>query len=307
MKRIFSTITLALLALVCVTGVNAQSRSALRINEVMVANDSSIVDEYGKRGSWVELFNANFAPLEISSVYLTDDKANPRKYPVPLGDVNTEIPARQHIIFYADGEPNKGTFHTNFTLKPGQENWIGIYDADGLTLIDEVTIPASVLPDQTWARSEDGAGEWTLRTGGENDYITPSGANVIKDTNKKIELFAEQDENGFAMTLMAMSIVFSALLLLCLSFYGLSKIGAAVSKMNKIRAHGTTRKEADEVIATHDSGEEIAAIAMALYQHLNAHDTENTILTINKVKRAYSPWSSKIYGLRHVPEHQHHS
>jgi len=57
--------------------------------------------------------------------------------------------------------------------------------------------------------------------------------------------------------------------------------------------------------SNHDSGEEIAAIVMALHQHLNAHDTESTVLTINKVKRAYSPWSSKIYGLREVPGHPH--
>ncbi len=107
------------------------------------------------------------------------------------------------------------------------------------------------------------------------------------------------------MTLMAMAVVFSALLLLCLSFYGIGKIGAAISKMNKMRAHGVSKHEADETIASHDSGEEIAAIAMALYEHLNAHDTESTILTINKVKRAYSPWSSKIYGLRQVPTHKH--
>ncbi len=305
MKRIFTTISAALLALVFVSGVNAQSRSALRINEVMVDNNNSIVDEYGNRGAWIELFNANFSPLEISSVYLTNDKDNPRKYPVPLGDVNTEIPSRQHILFFADGEPNKGTFHTNFTLTPGQDNWIGVYDADGITLIDEVVIPASLLSGQTWARTEDGAGEWALRTGGNDDYITPSGANVIKDTNKKIELFAEQDENGFAMAIMAMAIVFSALLLLCLSFYCIGKIGEAISKMNKRRAHGVTHVEADDHLASHDSGEEIAAISLALYQHLNAHDTESTILTINKVKRAYSPWSSKIYGLRHVPEHKH--
>ena len=305
MKRIITTISVALLALVVTVVADAQGRKSLRINEVMVGNENSIVDEYGNRSAWVELFNSNFSPLEISSVYLTNDKSNPRKYPVPLGDVNTEIPSRQHILFFADGEPNKGTFHTSFTLVPGQDNWIGIYDADGLTLIDEVTVPASVLPGQTWARNIDGSGEWTLRTGGEDDYITPSGANVIKDTNKKIELFAEQDENGFAMTLMAMGVVFSALLILCLSFYAIGKIGAAVSKMNKMRAHGVTKDEADETISSHDSGEEIAAIAMALYQHLNAHDTENTILTINKVKRAYSPWSSKIYGLRHVPEHKH--
>lgn len=301
MKKSLLTLIFVVLALVA----SAQSRSALRINEVMVTNDSGLIDEYGNRGAWIELFNSNFAPLEISSVYLTNDSTDKRKYPVPLGDVNTNIPKRQHIVFFADGEPNRGTFHTNFTLVPGKDNWIGIYDADGTTLIDEVTIPATLLPNQSWARTEDGAGEWALRTGGAQDYITPSSANVIKDTNKKIELFAERDENGFGMTIMAMAIVFTALLLLCLCFYAIGKIGSAVSRMNKMRAHGVSKEEAHEHITEHDSGEVIAAIAMALNEHLNAHDSENTILTINKVKRAYSPWSSKIYGLREVPEHRH--
>lgn len=291
--------------LACAPGAKAASREALRINEVMVVNDSSLVDEYGRTSAWIELFNANFAPLEISSVFLTNDSTQPRKYPVPLGDVNTKMPKRQHVVFFADGEPNRGTFHTSFTLVPGQDNWIGIYDADGIKLLDEVLVPASLLPNQSYARTVDGEGEWAVRTGGDADYITPSSANVIKDTNKKIEEFANRDKNGFGMTLMAMAIVFSALLLLCLCFYGIGKIGAAISKMNKLRSHGVSRHEADETIATHDSGEEIAAISMALYEHLNAHDAENTILTINKVKRAYSPWSSKIYGLRVVPEHQH--
>ncbi len=299
MKKKITLFTAALA--LCASASFAQGRDALRINEVMVSNDSSIVDDYGRHSAWVELFNSNFSPLEISSVYITNDKANPKKYPVPLGDVNTKIPKRQHVVFYADGEPNKGTFHTSFTLTPGQDNWIGIYDADGITLIDEVTVPASVGPDQTWARTVDGTGEWALRTGGENDYITPSSANIIKDTNKKIEQFAELDSNGLGMTVMAMCIVFTALLVLCLCFYAIGKIGASVSRMNKRRAHGVSREEAPAASITHDSGEEIAAIVMALHEHLNAHDTENTILTINKVKRAYSPWSSKIYGLREIP------
>ncbi len=286
--------------------VSAQSRDALRINEVMVVNENSLVDEYGNPGAWIELFNSNFAPLEISKVFITNDPANPTLYPIPLGDVNTKVPKRQHVVFFTDGEPNKGTFHTNFTLIPGQDNWIGIYDADGKTLIDEVTVPASLLHGQSWARTADGNGEWAVRTGGDHDYITPSSANVIRDTNSKIQMFADRDENGFGMTLMAMCIVFSALLLLCLSFYAIGKIGGAISRMNKWRSHGVTREEARETaIADHDSGEEIAAIAMALYEHLNAHDAENTVLTINKVKRAYSPWSSKIYGLREVPNHTH--
>ncbi len=303
MNRLIKIAAIALCALGFSVGADAQSRPALRINEVMVVNDSSIVDDYGRKSAWIELFNANFAPLEISSVYLTTDPENPKMYPVPLGDVNTEIPTRQHVVFFADGEPNRGTFHTSFRLEPGQDNWIGIYDADGNTLIDEVLVPASLQPNQSYARSIDGEGEWQVRDGSQEAYITPSSANVIRDTNDKIALFADRDENGFGMTIMAMAIVFSALLLLCLCFYAIGKIGGAVSRINKMRAHGVDKSDADETIKSHDSGEEIAAIAMALYEHFNTHDTENTILTINKVKRAYSPWSSKIYGLREVPQH----
>ncbi len=121
----------------CVTTF-AQARKGLRINEVMVVNESNFVDDYGQRGAWVELFNSNFSPLEISSVFLTNDPSRPTLYPVPLGDVNTRIPKRQHVVFWADGKPSRGTFHTNFTLDPSKPNWIGVYDADGRTLIDSI-------------------------------------------------------------------------------------------------------------------------------------------------------------------------
>jgi Na+-transporting methylmalonyl-CoA/oxaloacetate decarboxylase gamma subunit len=290
------------MAVVCGAWVSAQTRSALRINEVMIENTpEGIADEYGAHNAWIEIFNSNFAPIEISSIYITNDKNNPTLYPVPLGDVNTRIHKRQHVLFFADGEPNRGTFHTNFTLTPGQDNWIGIYDADGVTLIDEVTIPASVQAGQSWARTTDGGAEWSLRTGEGEDYITPSSANVIKDTNKKIEEFATNDAHGFGMTLMAMMIVFSALLILCLCFYGIGKIGSFVSRLNKLRSSGADTTTVSTRDVQHDTGEEIAAIVMALHQHLDAHDRENTILTIKNVRRAYSPWSSKIYNLRVIP------
>jgi len=49
--------------------------------------------------------------------------------------------------------------------------------------------------------------------------------------------------------------------------------------------------------------EEVAAvIGLALF-HLNqeVHDVENTILTFGNAGRTYSPWSSKIYGIRQLP------
>jgi glutaconyl-CoA/methylmalonyl-CoA decarboxylase subunit delta len=46
------------------------------------------------------------------------------------------------------------------------------------------------------------------------------------------------------------------------------------------------------------SGEEAAAISMAIFLYVSQlHDEENRILTIKKISRKYSPWSSKIYSV----------
>ena len=300
-------LTLLLVTLACVTAISAQGRRGLRLNEVMIVNDStSVVDDFGRYSAWVELYNSTFAPLEISSVFLTNDRTNNVLYPVPLGDVNTEIPSRQHILFWADGEPNKGTFHTNFTFTPGEDNYIAIYDANGLTLIDEIVVPGSLLPGQSYARKVDGEGginnpdDWEVRDGSAQKYITPSSNNIIKSTNRKVDNFAKHDPHGFAMAIMAMCIVFTALLVLSVCFYIINRIGVSLSRARKIKAF-SDNEELEEHHKEHDTGEVIAAIAAALAEHLDAHDKESTVLTINKVRRAYSPWSSKIYSLRELP------
>ncbi|MCH5346510.1 MAG: OadG family protein, partial [Muribaculaceae bacterium] len=272
-RQLIALLLVAIVGSMAVTA-NAQGRRGLKINEVMVQNDSNFVDDYGRHSAWIELFNSTFAPLEISSVYLTTDPANPTMYPVPLGDVNTDIPRRQHVIFWADGRPSDGTFHTNFTLVPGQDNYIAIFDADGKTLIDEVTIPASLAPGTSYARRVDGEGEgpdaWEVRDGSASHYITPSSNNIIRSENQKVNMFREQDERGGGMAIMAMCIVFLALILLSTCFYIINKIGEKVSKSNKMKAHGIEKKQTPRSERPdHDSGEEIAAIVMALHEHLD--------------------------------------
>ena len=314
------TFLLLLIGVVGCLSAAAQSRGGLCINEVMVSNENSIVDDYDEHGAWIELFNSTFGPLEISSVYITTERVaagdtinRAKAYPVPLGDINTRIPKRQHIIFWADNKPTRGTFHTNFQFTPGEENYIAIYDADRKTLIDAIVIPAELKAGESYARKVDGVGginvaeAWEIRNGeivdGVEKYITPSSNNVIKDTNTKVETFHKLDKSGVALTVMAMAIVFTALLVLCLCFMVISKFGARVNRTNKIKSQGLAPKEvATKDLPEHDSGEVIAAITMALHEHLNAHDTEQTILTINKVKKAYSPWSSKIYSMRDLPK-----
>jgi hypothetical protein len=50
--------------------------------------------------------------------------------------------------------------------------------------------------------------------------------------------------------------------------------------------------------------EEAAAIALAIHLYQSElHDIESFTITLQKVSRIYSPWSSKIYSLRQYPRH----
>ena len=300
-KRIGIFITLV--AVVCL-GLNAQRATSLKINEVLVTNEQNYQDDYGLHNAWIEIFNTSFASVNIEGCYLTNDKDNPTKYPIPKGDVLTLIKPRQHILFWADGMPNRGTFHVSFTLDPSKENYIALYDSNGKTLIDEITVPAGMLADQSYAREEDGSANWVIKGGGEHSYVTPSTNNMTLDKNEKIENFKKHDADGFGMAIIAMSVVFIGLILLYVSFKIVGNIAVKLGKRNAMKAIGITDKEeAKEKNLGSHSGEEAAAIAMALHEFMNdAHDVEDMILTINKVKRTYSPWSSKIYTLRQTPK-----
>lgn len=296
-------IFIALLAMVCM-GPRAQSATSLRINEVLVVNDQNYQDDYGLHNAWIEIFNTSFASVNLEGCFLTNDKNNPTKYPIPKGDVLTLIKPRQHALFWADGMPNRGTFHVNFTLDPNKENYIALYDSNGKTLIDEVTIPAGQLADRSYAREKDGSANWVVKGEGEHSYVTPSTNNMTIDKNPKIENFKKHDSIGIGMAIIAMSVVFIGLVLLYLSFKAVGNVAVRLGKKNAMKATGITDKtEAKEKNLGSHTGEETAAIAMALHEYLNdAHDVEDMILTINKVKRTYSPWSSKIYTLRQTPK-----
>lgn len=295
-------IFIALLVTVCF-GMQAQRATSMKINEVLIVNDQNYQDDYGLQSAWIELFNTSFATVNIEGCYLTNDKNNPTKYPIPKGDVLTQIKPRQHALFWADGMPNRGTFHVNFTLDPTKENYIALYDSNGKTLIDEITIPAGQLADQSYAREQDGSDKWVVKGGAEHSYVTPSTNNMTLDKNAKIENFKKHDKSGIGMAIIAMSVVFVGLILLYISFKVVGNIAVKLGKRNAMKATGITDKaEAKEKKLGHHSGEETAAIAMALHEYLNdAHDIEDMVLTINKVKRSYSPWSSKIYTLRQDP------
>jgi Na+-transporting methylmalonyl-CoA/oxaloacetate decarboxylase gamma subunit len=131
-------------------------------------------------------------------------------------------------------------------------------------------------------------------------YSTPGANNDSSRKASSGEKFVAIDPYGIGMTMIAMFVVFSALAILYVIYknigrFFIRKTAASV----KDQTPAITGKQVKE---EEMSGEVNAAIAMALYLYQSElHDEENTVLTIKKVSRNYSPWSSKIYTLRKSP------
>jgi glutaconyl-CoA/methylmalonyl-CoA decarboxylase subunit delta len=98
------------------------------------------------------------------------------------------------------------------------------------------------------------------------------------------------------VALLGIVIVFASLFIIYLVFSALTKIlEGKTKKRMKMQGKGIEGDLSQHQIS---SGVD-AAISAALFLYLgDLHDEENTIMTIKKVSKTYSPWSSKIYSVR---------
>ncbi len=323
-------LTLMLLCAILALPTLAQGRKNVRINEVMVQQDST-----GGNG-WVEFYNSSYSTTAVEQMFITTlsreeiksvidkNKGNKKPkqilvelceaqpmdiYEIPRGDErNTKIAPRTHFVMEADGDPKSGTFHMPFTFSQGKDNYIALYDVNG-DLVDDVTIPASLKPGETYAIKAEGRlpsvigdnkTEWTVKDGKTINTAITKGNFNSREVNENIEAFHIKDPHGYWIALIAMSVVFIALALLYICFKLFGKFASRNLQNEDKQQAASTVAQAATVPASGDiDGEKMAAICFALYQHLNAHDQESGVLTL--APRDGSAWGSKAGLMRELP------
>ncbi len=104
---------------------------------------------------------------------------------------------------------------------------------------------------------------------------------------------------GLTIALVGWLIIFAALVLLVFIFTQLPKLIYHKTR-KKLKQESKTPVISEDDL--HISGDVSAAIAMSLHLYFSdIHDQESNIIQIKRVSKRYSPWSSKIYGLRQWP------
>lgn len=307
-------------ALLSFYGASAQGLKNLRINEVLVKNVNNVQDAHGTRSGWFEIYNTGFTTVNLAGCYISvappvlDDNGKEivdrsqfgaLTYCIPLSSKPImAVPPKSYVLFYAGGISHYSPHNTSFKLD--STGMLYLWDSSGRELLSSVKYNVADQKEDVSILMVDGE-DGSVTT----EYCyepTPGHANYVEPAISPAEEMKARDPYGIAMTLTAVSVVFSALILLYLIFRSVGKAmqkrDAKAAVASETASSGSPKVAAKIVAKEGDmSGEIAAAIAFALKSYTDELEAaEQMDLTLKKVAKVYSPWSSKIHGLTHLPE-----
>lgn len=303
MNRVLRIVALCVISVIAAATVSAQGMRDMRINEVLINNTDSYMDDYGHRNTWIELHNMGYSQVNLAGSFLkVISGGDTISYKIPKNDPRTWVAPQGYVVFYADGTGSKGTFYTNFTLTG--KGTIALYDASGRGKpVSSISFDEQLHPENV------SFGWFTTEQGGDARWMalpqtTPNSTNETIEFKAKGEVFRELDPYGVVMAITAMLVVFFALILLYQVFkaVGRKMISRAVKKENgAIELESAIEGKKMPLVQASDEeipSEVLAAIGAAIRRYeKELSDEEAIVLTINRVARTYSPWSSKLYGM----------
>ncbi|MBN2132347.1 MAG: CotH kinase family protein, partial [Sedimentisphaerales bacterium] len=159
----FRTLNLTWLVVGCASlvmaGAETGKGASLVINEVLASNGAVGRDPQGQYEDWIEIYNYADASIDVGGMYVTDDLTRPTKWRIPAADpALTTIASQGYLLIWADGDTADQGLHADFKLDAGGEE-VGLFDADGSTLIDAMVFPALGC-DVSYGRYPDAEEQW---------------------------------------------------------------------------------------------------------------------------------------------------
>jgi hypothetical protein len=309
-KRILLILALA----VSFTSLKAQNVIDLIIAEALAVPDSTgVVDDYGRRGGWIEIFNTSQGTVNFAGCFLTDDRNDLKKSIIPKGDLRTKLGPRQTTLIYTSGNGADGTLYAGFQIRPGST--VYLVSNDGRTVIDSLVIPANVPVGMSMKKQAFDLRQKEFEPLPDPQVPSPGIYNGDMNAATKAEAMAEKDPHGGILSLVAVSVVFGALAILWFLFWlffdrPAKKAAQAKDKPKKVPAKAQVKagEVSDEIAAVialamdmEQGGDVYAAIALAMDLYFNdtVHDTESFVLTMRP--KDGSAWNDKKQIFRKLP------
>ena len=133
---------------------NAVYFKEVAFNEIMAKNDAAIADQNGEYDDWIELYNTSNHRINLSDLYLSDDKNDKLKWKFPS---NASIESHSVLIVWTDLDTLQQGLHTNFKLAAAGDS-VYISNSDEFVIDSVYFGPQS--PDISYYRCPNGIGSF---------------------------------------------------------------------------------------------------------------------------------------------------
>lgn len=154
------------------------------VNEFLASNDVCCTDPFGENDDAIEIMNIGIFPADIGGLYVTDKLSSPTQWQIPTTyPDSTTLEPGAIVVLWADKQTEQGVFHVNIKLS-GDGEQIGIFAADGVTVIDTLTFGPQAA-DTSYGRVFDGMNAWAY-------FSTPS----LGESNANGTITAVNEEVG---------------------------------------------------------------------------------------------------------------
>lgn len=160
----------------------------IHLNEVMASNSSTIADEDGTYGDWIEIYNSGENPISLEGYGLSDDYDRPFKWVFP----DTTLDAGAFMLIWATNKDRTipgSELHTNYAISADGEEVI-LTHPNG-TIVDELE-PTEIPMDISIGRKPDGTDDWVYF-----DKPTPGASNTTDPLGGILESPIFSHEPGF--------------------------------------------------------------------------------------------------------------
>ena len=131
-----------LLLFVAFAGTSIYVRAQIYINELMQSNLNIIMDDLNDYpDSWVELYNAGDAPVNLQGYGLSVKSKFSNSYKLPA----YTLTPKSYVVIYCDKEETG--LHTDFRLESGSKGNLYLFDASGNQIDAVLNMAAMPSPD----------------------------------------------------------------------------------------------------------------------------------------------------------------
>jgi hypothetical protein len=131
-----------------------EGTGTLRINELLMKNTFSAIDEDGERGAWVELFNTSDSAIDLANYALSDNSNRLLKWHLP----SRQLEAGGYVLIFLSGKDRSddGELHTSFRLGADETKLYltqldsGTYEAANVPADEKDNVSYGLSADGTW-------------------------------------------------------------------------------------------------------------------------------------------------------------